>query len=263
MDIATLIGLLIGLGGLIGGFLWEGGTVGMLIVKTAAVIVFGGTFGAVILSFTMEEIKTVPYFLKVVFLDKKIDYLTVLDSLVETADKARREGLLSLESQLSEINNPFLARGLQLVIDGTDPELTRNMLEMEIEAFENKEKVGQDIFMSAGGFAPTMGIIGTVMGLVHVLSNVSDPDKLGGAIAVAFLATLYGVGSANVLWIPFGTKIKGKSAKEVLLMELVLEGILSIQAGENPRVIREKLMTFLPPQTREAAVEQQQAQARM
>lgn len=263
MDIATLIGLLIGLGGLIGGFLWEGGTIGMLMVKTAAVIVFGGTFGAVILSFTMEEIKTVPYFLKVVFTDKKIDYLTVLDSLVETADKARREGLLSLESQLSEIDNPFLARGLQLVIDGTDPELTRNMLEMEIEAYENKERVGHDIFMSAGGFAPTMGIIGTVMGLVHVLSNVSDPDKLGGAIAVAFLATLYGVGSANVLWIPFGTKIKGKSAKDVLLMELVLEGILSIQAGENPRVIREKLMTFLPPQTREAAVEQQQAQARM
>lgn len=263
MDIATLIGLLIGFGGLIGGFLWEGGRATMLLVKTAAVIVFGGTFGAVILSFTMEEIKTVPYFLKVVFVDRKIDYITVLDSLVETADKARREGLLSLESQLGEIDNPFLARGLQLVIDGTDPELTRNMLEMEIEAFENKEKVGQDIFMSAGGFAPTMGIIGTVMGLVHVLSNVSDPDKLGGAIAVAFLATLYGVGSANVLWIPFGTKIKGKSAKEVLLMELVLEGILSIQAGENPRVIREKLMTFLPPQTREAAVEQQQAQARM
>lgn len=263
MDIATLVGLLIGLGGLIGGFLWEGGHIGMLMVKTAAVIVFGGTFGAVIISFTMEEIKTVPYFFKVIFIDKKVDYLTVLDSLVETADKARREGLLSLESQLGEIDNPFLARGLQLVIDGTDPELTRNMLEMEIEAFENKEKVGQDIFMSAGGFAPTMGIIGTVMGLVHVLSNVSDPDKLGGAIAVAFLATLYGVGSANVLWIPFGTKIKGKSAKEVLLMELVLEGILSIQAGENPRVIREKLMTFLPPQTREAAVEQQQAQARM
>lgn len=263
MDIATLIGLLIGLGGLVGGFLWEGGHVTMLLVKTAAVIVFGGTFGAVILSFTMDEIKTVPYFLKVVFTDRKIDYLTVLDSLVETADKARREGLLSLESQLGEIDNPFLARGLQLVIDGTDPELTRNMLEMEIEAYENKEKVGHDIFMSAGGFAPTMGIIGTVMGLVHVLSNITDPDKLGGAIAVAFLATLYGVASANVLWIPFGTKIKIKSAKEVLLMELVLEGILSIQAGENPRVIREKLMTFLPPQTREAAVEQQQAQARM
>lgn len=263
MDIATLIGLLLGFAGLLGGFLLEGGHLGMLLVGTAAMIVFGGTFGAVILSFTMEEIKTVPYFLKVIFVDKKIDYLTVLDSLVETADKARREGLLSLESQLGEIDNPFLARGLQLVIDGTDPELTRNMLEMEIEAFEKKEKVGFEVFMSAGGFAPTMGIIGTVMGLVHVLSNVSDPDKLAGAIAVAFLATLYGVGSANVLWIPFATKIKGKSDKEVLLMELVLEGILSIQAGENPRVIREKLMTFLPPQTREAAIEQQQAQARM
>lgn len=168
-----------------------------------------------------------------------------------------------MESYLGEIDNPFLARGLQLVIDGTDPELTRNMLEMEIEAYETKERVGHDIFMAAGGFAPTMGIIGTVMGLVHVLSNITEPDKLGGAIAVAFLATLYGVASANVLWIPFGTKIKIKSAKEVLLMELVLEGILSIQAGENPRVIREKLMTFLPPQTREAAVEQQQAQERM
>jgi len=263
MDIATLIGLLLGFAGLLGGFLLEGGHLGMLLVETAAMIVFGGTFGAVILSFTMEEIKTVPYFLKMIFVDKKIDYLTVLDSLVETADKARREGLLSLESQLGEIGNPFLARGLQLVIDGTDPELTRNMLEMEIEAFEKKEKVGFEVFMSAGGFAPTMGIIGTVMGLVHVLSNVAEPDKLAGAIAVAFLATLYGVGSANVLWIPFATKIKGKSEKEVLLMELVLEGILSIQAGENPRVIREKLMTFLPPQTREAAVEQQQAQARM
>lgn len=263
MDIATLIGLLLGFGGLLGGFLLEGGHLGMLLVETAAMIVFGGTFGAVILSFTMEEIKTVPYFLKVIFVDKKVDYLTVLDSLVETADKARREGLLSLESQLGEIGNPFLARGLQLVIDGTDPELTRNMLEMEIEAYEKKERVGYEVFMSAGGFAPTMGIIGTVMGLVHVLSNVAEPDKLAGAIAVAFLATLYGVGSANVLWIPFATKIKGKSEKEVLLMELVLEGILSIQAGENPRVIREKLMTFLPPQTRQAAVEQQQAQARM
>jgi len=263
MDIATLIGLLLGFSGLIGGFLLEGGNLGMLLVGTAAMIVFGGTFGAVILSFTLEEIKTVPYFLKVVFSDKKVDYLTVLESIVETADKARREGLLSLESKLNEIDNPFLARGLQLVIDGTDPELTRSMLEMEIEAQEKKEKVGVEIFMAAGGFAPTMGIIGTVMGLVHVLSNVSDPDKLAGAIAVAFLATLYGVASANVLWIPFANKIKGRTEKKVLLMELILEGILSIQAGENPRVIREKLMTFLPPEIRELSQEQQQVQVRM
>lgn len=263
MDIATLIGLLLGFSGLIGGFLLEGGNLGMLLVGTAAMIVFGGTFGAVIVSFTLEEIKTVPYFLKVVFSDKKVDYLTVLESIVEAADKARREGLLSLESKLNEIDNPFLVRGLQLVIDGTDPELTRSMLEMEIEAQEKKEKVGVEIFMAAGGFAPTMGIIGTVMGLVHVLSNVSDPDKLAGAIAVAFLATLYGVASANVLWIPFANKIKGGTEKKVLLLELILEGILSIQAGENPRVIREKLMTFLPPEIRELSQEQQQVQVRM
>lgn len=258
MDLATLLGLLIGIGGLIGGFLLEGGGLGMLWVETAFIIVFGGTIGVTILSFTIKELKTVPYFCKVVFLDKKIDYLEVLNLLVETADKARREGLLSLESQLGEIDNQFLGRGLQLVIDGTDPDLTRNMLEMEIEAFEKKEKVGHEIFMTAGGFAPTMGIIGTVMGLVNVLSNISEPDELAGAIAVAFLATLYGIGTANLICIPFANKIKLKTSKSVLLMELVLEGILSIQAGENPRVIKEKLMTFLPPESRKAATEQEQ-----
>ncbi len=259
MDIATLIGMIVGLGGLIGGFLLEGAHLGSLWGHTAFIIVLGGTIGATVVSYTMEELKKVPYFLKVVFADKKVDYFTVMESLVDTADKARREGLLSLESQLGEIDNDFLSRGLQLVIDGTDPELTRSMLEMEIEAHEKSEKVGVDIFMTAGGFAPTMGIIGTVMGLVHVLSNIAEPDKLAGAIAVAFLATLYGVSTANVLWVPFGTKIKVKSGKEILLMELVLEGILSIQAGENPRVIREKLMTFLPADAREKGAVQERA----
>lgn len=256
MDIATLVGLLIGIAGLIGGFLLEGGKAGMLWVHTAFIIVVGGTIGATMIGYSMDELKKMGYFFRVVFSDKKIDYLSVLETLVDTADKARREGLLSLESQLADIESPFLSRGLQLVIDGTDPELTRSMLEMEIEAFEKEEHLGAEIFMTAGGFAPTMGIIGTVMGLVHVLSNVADPDELAGAIAVAFLATLYGVGSANVLWIPFATKCKTKANKQVLLMELILEGVLSIQAGENPRVIREKLMTFLPTDTRKAAEQQ-------
>lgn len=260
MDLATLLGLLLGLGGLIGGFLLEGGHAGMLLVETAAIIVFGGTFGATAISFTTDELRKIPYFLKMVFVTEKINYTSTLDLLLETANRARREGLLSLESFLEEIDNDFIVRGLQLVIDGTDPELTKNMLEMEIEAFENREKVGHDIFISAGGFAPTMGIIGTVMGLVHVLSNVSDPDKLASAIAVAFLATLYGVASANVLWIPFANKLKIKAEKKLLLMELVVEGILSIQAGENPRVIKEKLITFIPIDERESMSEQQQGQ---
>ncbi len=259
MDLATLIGLLVGLGGLIGGFLLEGGHGSMLMVKTAAIIVFGGTFGAVIVSFTTEELRHVPEALKNVFSQKQVDYMTVLNQIVNTADKARREGLLSLESQLSEIDDEFLTRGLQLVIDGTDPELTRNMLEMEIEAFEKEKMIGSEIFMVAGGYAPTMGIIGTVMGLVHVLSSISEPDKLGGAIAVAFLATLYGVASANVLWLPFGTKLRIKAEKEVYLRDLILEGILSIQAGENPRVIREKLITFLPTDIRKVSAAEEKA----
>lgn len=256
MDLTTLIGLFFGLGMLLLAFWEEGGAFTALLVPTAAMIVFGGTFGATIISYTMEDLKKIPYFFRVIFTEKKVDYGIVLESLVETADKARREGLLSLESQLATIENQFMARGLQLVIDGTDPDLTRGMLEMEIEAFENGEKVGFEIFMAMGGFGPTFGIVGTVMGMVNVLGNLSNPDDLGPAISVAFLATLYGIASANLLWIPFATKIKVKTARDVLLMEMILEGILSIQAGENPRVIREKLMTFLPIETRRAMTEQ-------
>ena len=259
MDLTTLIGLFFSIGMLLLAFWEEGGSFTMLLVPTAAMIVFGGTFGATIVSYTMEDLKKIPYFFKVIFTEKKVDYAIVLESLVDTADKARREGLLSLESQLDTIENQFMARGLQLVIDGTDPDLTKGMLEMEIEAFENGEKLGFEIFMTMGGFGPTMGIVGTVMGMVNVLSNLSNPDELGGAIAVAFLATLYGIASANLLWIPFGTKIKMKTARDVLLMEMILEGILSIQAGENPRVIREKLMTFLPIETRKAMNEKANA----
>lgn len=263
MDLATLIGLLLGLGGLIGGFVLEGGELGALLLLSPAVIVFGGTIGATVLSFTFDELKKLPHYFKVVFTENKVDYTIILNTLVDTADKARREGLLSLESQLAAIDNPFMSRGLQLVIDGTDPDLTRNMLEMEIEAYEEGEKSGFEIFMAAGGLGPTMGIIGTVMGLVHVLSDLSDPDALGPAIAGAFIATLYGVSSANVLWIPFATKIKGKTAKDVVLMEMILEGILSIQAGENPRVIREKLMTFLPPDVKASLAAEENEQMGM
>lgn len=253
MDLATIIGLIVGFGMIILAFVEEGGSLGSLMVLTAAMIVFGGTIGTILISFTLEEVKTLPKFFKMVFTEEHIDFLSMVESLVETADKARREGLLSLESQLGEMDNQFLKRGLQLVIDGTDPELTRSMLEMEIAAAESREKVGAEMFAQAGGYSPTMGIIGTVMGLVNVLGNLSDPGNLGPAIAVAFVATLYGVGFANLVWLPFGNKVKIKAAANASMMEMVLEGILSIQAGENPRVIKEKLMTFLPAHAREEA----------
>ncbi|MGE5453627.1 MAG: flagellar motor protein [Methylocystaceae bacterium] len=254
MDIATLIGLLVGFGGLLIGFTAEGGGAGMLVAGPAALIVFGGTFGATIASFTMDELKTLPGFFRMLFTDVKVNYSGTLDNLVRTADKARREGLLSLESELETVEDDFLRRGMQLVIDGTDPELTRSMLEMEIDAFEKRTKVGEEMFMAAGGYSPTMGIIGTVMGLIKVLGSLDNAEALGPAIAGAFIATLYGVCAANVLWIPFGTKIKIKSGRLSTQMEMVLEGILSIQAGENPRVIKEKLLTFLPPEEKAAAI---------
>ncbi|MGE5405007.1 MAG: motility protein A, partial [Candidatus Saccharibacteria bacterium] len=232
MDIATLIGLLVGFGGLLIGFTAEGGGAGMLVAGPAALIVFGGTFGATIASYTMDELKTLGGFGRMLFRDVKVDYSGTLDNLVRTADKARREGLLSLEGELETVEDQFLRRGMQLVIDGTDPELTRSMLEMEIDAFEKRMKVGESIFMSAGGYSPTMGIIGTVMGLIKVLGSLDNAEALGPAIAGAFIATLYGVCAANVLWIPFGTKIKIKPGRLVTQMEMVLEGILSIQAGE-------------------------------
>lgn len=263
MDLTTLIGLIIGFGGLIGGFLMDGGHFGSLFVGSAGIIVLGGTIGAVVVSFGLAELKSVPGFLKVVFSEHEVDFSGSVEHLVETADRARREGLLSLESHLSEIENDFMRRGLQLVIDGTDPELTRNMLEMEITSYEQSQNLGVEIFNSAGGFAPTMGIIGTVMGLVHVLGNISDPDALAPAIATAFLACLYGIATANLLWIPFATKIKTKTTREVSQMELILEGILSVQAGENPRVIREKLLTFLPEREKEALVSNETAEIGM
>jgi len=218
----------------------------MLVVPTAFLIVFGGTIGATIISYSFEEIKRVAYFLKSVMQTMPLDYDGAMESLVIGAEKARREGFLSLEDFLPSIENQFLVRGLQMVIDGTEPELTRDILEREIEVFEKNELVGYEMFMTAGGFAPTMGIIGTVMGMVNVLSNLSSPDELGGAIAVAFLATLYGIASANIIFIPFANKIQMSIKNEVFLMEMIEEGVLSIQNGENPRLIREKLSIFLP-----------------
>ncbi|NLV21733.1 MAG: flagellar motor protein [Syntrophomonadaceae bacterium] len=250
MDITSLVGLLLAIVSLLGAFALEGGSMGMLLVLTAAIIVFGGTIAATVMSFTLEDIKRVPYFAKMVFVNKDPDYNGVLETLVTCADKARREGFLSLESQVEGMDNKFLARGIQMVTDGMNPELTRDMLEKEIDAYENNEKIGVEVFMTAGGFAPTMGIIGTVMGMITVLSNLSNPEELGGAIAVAFLATLYGIASANLMWIPFATKIKNRIKREVILMEMILEGILAIQVGENPRILRGKLSILLPPEAR-------------
>lgn len=245
MDLSTSIGIIAGIGFLVAGFLIEGGSIGSLFQLSAALIVFGGTIGAVVTSFPLKELQKVPQWFKLAFTDKSFGISEAHETLIRFAEKARREGLLSLEQELETVEDRFTKQGMQLVIDGTDPEITREILESNIAVMEKRHKVGISVFEAAGGYSPTMGIIGTVMGLVHVLGNLTDPNSLSGSIASAFLATLYGISSANLVWLPIASKLKMKDKAEVSAMEMVLDGILSIQAGENPSILKEKLKTHI------------------
>ncbi|MDA8210561.1 MAG: flagellar motor protein [Clostridia bacterium] len=251
MDLASVLGVVIAIGSLLLAVVEEGGSIVALAAATAALIVFGGTIGATMVCFSMNDIKTVPKLLQIAFTERKSNVFETINIIVSFAEKARREGLLSLEQELTNIDNHFLRQGVQLVVDGTDPALVKDILETEMAFEDQRHKIGAGIFEQAGGFAPTMGIIGTVMGLVNVLSNLSNPEELGGAIAVAFIATLYGVASANILWLPISAKLKLRNKQEALEKAIILEGVLSLQAGENPATVRDKLKAFLAPAARE------------
>lgn len=258
MEITAVGGILLAVLSLVVAFVADGGHILALVKPTAALIVFGGTIGATIVSFSLNEIMTVPRLLKIMLLQKLPDEIALIEQIVGLADKVRREGLLYLENQLPQIDDKFMRKGIQLVVDGTDPDLVRQIMETEMYAIQERHHIGASIFDAAGGYAPTMGIIGTVMGLVHVLSNLEKPETLGPSIALAFIATLYGVGSANILWIPIAEKLKNLSKKESMLRELMLEGIMSIQAGYNPILIRERLTAFLKPKSHRKEEEEEE-----
>lgn len=246
MDLATIGGLLVGLLSLIGGFTMEGGALGALLEPTAALIVFGGTIGATVVSFSIEELKTIPFMFKKVFTQSKQESLTdLVELIIGLSMKSRKEGLLVLEAEMASVENPLLKKGLTMAIDATSIEDIRRLLERETMFSEQKYVVGASIFETAGGYAPTMGIIGTVMGLVQVLGNLADPDKLGGAIATAFIATLYGVASANVLWLPLGGKLSNQRKNQTIVSELVIEGVTGIMDGISPAILRDRLEAFI------------------
>ena len=225
----------------------------------ALLIVLGGTFGATFAGTTIEKIKLIPALYKKAMGSERPDMAAQLELLVGFAERARREGLLALDEEVAELDDEFTRKGLQLVVDGTDPELVREILENEIDGMMGRHHAAVSPFEKAGGFAPTMGIIGTVMGLVHVLENLDAPATLGPAISGAFIATLYGVGSANVIFLPTANKLKAMSAVEVDLRSMTLEGILSIQAGDNPRVVADKLLSFIPPGERAGEIDPAEA----
>jgi len=247
MDIVALISLIFSFVALIGAFVLEGGVLGALLEPTAALIVFGGTIGVVCTSFPAKRLAKVPKLITLVFIKKKENREELMEYFLKLSGIVRKEGLLSLEQEVSNnsYHDDFLTSGLQLVVDATDAENLRHALETRISSMEERHSKGIAIFEAAGGYSPTMGVIGTVMGLVHVLGDLSEPDKLGGKIAVAFIATLYGVGSANLLWLPIASKLKELDSDEVVTKYMMLEGILMLQNGSNPALIKEHLKGYL------------------
>lgn len=247
MDPATLIGIVLALGGIFVSMILEGSSPVAILLPAPMMLVLCGTIGAAMAGGLLKDFTGSIKWLKLALMAKPTTADGLVDDLVRLADRARKEGLLALEDAASEVEDPFLRRGLELAIDGTDPEELREILEGEVVAKRKEFRQGGKLFADMGGYGPTLGVIGTVVSLVHVLANLSSPESLGKLIASAFVATLWGVMSANVLWLPLANKIKRLGEVTVHQMELVIEGVLSIQAGVNPRLIQQKLRAFLPP----------------
>jgi chemotaxis protein MotA len=253
MEIATPVGIGVAFVAVIGSFVMEGGNPAALLAPPALILVFIGTLGICLASNRMTDIGGIfKAFLRCILPGKKYDNAATVTELMGFAEVARKDGLLALEEKAKAVEDPFLKRGLELVIDGTDSEEVHAALEQEIDALRERHKVAAKWFADAGGFAPTLGIIGTVLGLVHALEGLSEPAKLGHAISSAFIATLWGVMSANLMWLPMANKLKRVSAVEVHHRELIVHGILAIQAGVSPRAVGERLKSHLAPKVRES-----------
>jgi len=250
MDPALLIGVVLSLVAIVGSVTMEGGNITAIILPAPMLLVFGGTIGAAVAGAVLRDATALPKQLIRAFTAKTPKPDAAVETLVRLAGKARREGLLALESEAAEVDDDFLRRGLQLAIDGTDSEEVAIILSSEVDTKRAADRASAKLFENMGGYAPTIGIIGTVLGLVKVLGHLSAPSKLGAEIASAFVATLWGVMTANVFWLPMANRLKRVSEAECEQMELVIEGILAIQAGANPRLIEQKLHSLLPVSAR-------------
>lgn len=253
MKAATAIGIGAGVAALLLASMMEGTQPMAFFNIPALIIVLVGTGAATLSSVGIDTMKRIPAMYKLAFGPPELDVPARVAQIVSIAEQARREGLLALDGQLASIEDPFTRKGLQLVVDGTDPDLVREVLEAEMDGMATRHAAGATAFEKAGGYAPTMGIIGTVMGLVHVLQNLAAPSTLGPAISTAFIATLMGVGAANLIFLPVASRLRALSNAEAELRMLTLEGILAVQAGDNPRVVAERLSSLLPPAERDGA----------
>jgi chemotaxis protein MotA len=245
MDKISVLGIILGLSAIILGHWLEGGHIASLVQFTAFLIVIGGTVGAVMLQTEMRHFIAGVKMLRWVFFPPAMDFRKVLSTLMNWGNQARRGGLLALEAYVNSEKDPFVKRGLTMVVDGAEPDTVRRALELDIDAYEDQARAAAKIWESAGGYSPTFGILGAVLGLIHVMENLTDPSKLGAGIAVAFVATIYGVGAANLLLLPISNKLKHYIMLEVRRREMVAEGLVTIANGENPRLLENKLAGFL------------------
>ncbi len=246
MDILSILGIIVAVASIVGGQHLEGGHLSSILQGTAFLIVIGGTFGAVMLQFPMDVFIKAMTSAGMVFGNVSVDMKGIIAKIVELSNVSRKQGLLALEGQMKSLSDPLMAKGVQLVVDGTEPHKIKEILEVEVEVFEEELGTVAKVYEAFGGYAPCVGIIGAVLGLIHVMENLADPSALGGGIAVAFVATVYGVGAANLLFLPMGNKIKLKAKTLIVGKLMVIEGLLSVAQGENPRMIEEKLGGFLP-----------------
>ena len=251
MDITTILGMVLGFGFIIWSILL-GGSLGWYIDPPSIVVVVGGMIGGFLVAFPLKDVLTLGKVFSKTLKNSEFDVDQIITKIIELANVARREGLLALEEAVSEIKDDFLQKGVMLIVDGTDPELVKNIMETEIENLSTRHSKSKSMFDLLGSLGPAFGMIGTLIGLVAMLQNLSDPSSIGPAMAVALLTTFYGSIFANLLFIPIANKLSLKSNEEILIRNVMIEGLLSIQAGENPRIIEEKLKVFLPPSVRKS-----------
>lgn len=253
MDLTTLLGLLVAFGALVISVALDSGiaTFVTLLNWPALLLIFGGTIGATIIGFRKGDVRKLPKMIASAFAHKDMDTEDLIERIVRMAEKARREGLLALQDDVAGLDNPLLVRGVQLIVDGTDPEIVQQTMETQVELSEERAMNAAGALDAAGGYAPTMGIIGTVLGLVHALGQgTGNPEELTKSISLAFLATLWGILSANLIWLPLGSKVKQNIQYESLVGRMCIAGVSGLQTGEAPRALREKLEVFISEEVR-------------
>ncbi len=256
MELTTIIGIVSGFAVIIIGIFWGQGDLSAFISASSVMITIGGSVAALFIGYSMKEIGSLTKILGNAFKKRReTDSKQVIANVIDLANMARKEGLLALEERVKTLDNPFLQKGTMLIVDGTDPELVKGIMEAEIAAITSRHQKGAGMLESLGAYAPAFGMLGTLIGLITMLKNLDDPSSLGPGMSTALITTFYGSLLANMVFIPMANKLKLRSADEVFIMELMLEGMLSIQAGENPRIIEEKLYSFLPRGAKEGAAQ--------